>query len=171
MKEILNGLEKWRTNRNMNNQQFVLDVEVSNLLEELKEYLDADNDYDRVDALCDVGVFSINDLNYLGVNEVYFEPMVVSYGFYGLAEIVTSIHRSPVYKIAYAVRTSRYLIEEMDYDYKKCMLEAIKEISSRMQDPTQMEDWAKHGASGKWQKDKKQNPSTLYKADYNSCKI
>ena len=62
------------------------------------------------------------------------------------------------------------LIDYMGYDYLKCLDETIKEISSRKQDPNQKRDWELNGVSGKWQKDLNQDKSTLYKADYNSCK-
>jgi hypothetical protein len=55
------------------------------------------------------------------------------------------------------------------YDPNLAMLEVLKEISSRQQDPRQAELWALNGAQGKWQKNTKQDPSTLYKANYNNC--
>lgn len=62
--------------------------------------------------------------------------------------------------------------ELMGYDAKKCIVETIKEVSSREQDPIQKEVWDKWGAGGnKWQKNKNQDPSTLYKANYEECKL
>ena len=59
----------------------------------------------------------------------------------------------------------------MGYDNDKCMDETVKEISSRKQDPIQQELWFKSGYDGtKWMKDLNQDPSTLYKADYNKGK-
>ena len=61
-------------------------------------------------------------------------------------------------------------VELMQYDNNKCMNETVKEISSRKQDPAQKEIWEKWGYDGcKWQKDPKQEPDTLYEADYYSC--
>jgi hypothetical protein len=51
------------------------------------------------------------------------------------------------------------------------MDEVIKHISSLKQDPQQKKVWDKWGASGKWLKDKKQDPSTLYEPDYERCKL
>lgn len=59
--------------------------------------------------------------------------------------------------------------ELMGYDNLKCNQEVFKEINSRVQDHIQKEDWLKNGAVGKWQKDKNQDPKTLYKADYSKC--
>jgi hypothetical protein len=61
-------------------------------------------------------------------------------------------------------------VELMGYDNNKCMNETVKEISSRQQDPAQKEIWEKWGYDGcKWKKDPKQEPDTLYEADYYSC--
>ena len=60
---------------------------------------------------------------------------------------------------------------KLGYDPEKCMDEVIKHISSRKQDPQQKEVWDKWGASGKWQKQKDQDPSTLYEPNYERCKI
>ena len=62
-------------------------------------------------------------------------------------------------------------VELMGYDNNKCMDETVKEISSRQQDPEQKKLWLSNGSNGeKWMKDPKQDPSTLYKADYGKCK-
>jgi hypothetical protein len=61
--------------------------------------------------------------------------------------------------------------ELMGYDMDKAMNEVVKEISSRVQDPIQKEEWSKSGAVGKWQKDLSQNEDTLYKADFDKAKI
>ena len=56
------------------------------------------------------------------------------------------------------------LIEDMDYDYFKCMNETLKEIESRK--------GAFNSESGKWEKFKDDESKKLwYKADYKSCKL
>ena len=63
-------------------------------------------------------------------------------------------------------------LELMGYDADKVMNETIKEISSRKQDQVQQEIWFKSGFDGtKWQKDLSQDINTLYKANYQGCKI
>ena len=62
-------------------------------------------------------------------------------------------------------------VELMGYDMDKAMNEVVKEISSRVQDPIQKEEWSKSGAVGKWQKDLSQDKDTLYKADFDKAKI
>ena len=62
--------------------------------------------------------------------------------------------------------------ELMGYDANKVMNETIKEISSRNQDKVQQEIWLQWGFDGtKWQKDLSQDVNTLYKANYQGCKI
>lgn len=52
------------------------------------------------------------------------------------------------------------------------MLETYYEISRRLQDPKQKKKWDKDPTIvEKWQKDKNQDPETLYKANYNNAKI
>ena len=60
--------------------------------------------------------------------------------------------------------TARMIIEDMGYDYFKCMNETLKEVESRK--------GAFNSESGKWEKFKDEESQKLwYKADYNSCKI
>lgn len=61
--------------------------------------------------------------------------------------------------------------ELMGYDNLKCNDEVFKEINSRRQDPMQYMEWDEFGANGKWQKWKEQPVETLYKANYESCKL
>lgn len=48
--------------------------------------------------------------------------------------------------------------------------EGMKEIGSRRQSPSQEAEWNDYGPSGKWQKDRNQDPATLYKADYSKAR-
>ena len=61
--------------------------------------------------------------------------------------------------------------ELMGFDNIKCNNEVFQEINSREQDPQQFAEWKKYGASKKWQKDKHQKDWTLYKANYEVCKL
>lgn len=139
---VYEKLRVWRDSRNI--KAYDHKVQVSNIVEEVMElmyipkslniklfqkeiidnyYVDDTTPKDKIDAYCDLIVFSINAIELLG------------------------------------------------YDADKCMNETIKEISSREQNPSQKEIWSKWGASGKWEKNKDQDISTLYKADYDRCKI
>lgn len=141
-KGIYKLLAKWRKERNITKPNYY--TYCSNIIEELLEplyekevikeiqteivdkYFIVDYNVDEnkiVDTICDIKVFSINELG------------------------------------------------TMKYNGKKCVKETIKEISSRKQNPAQKEIWLKHGANGKWQKDKLQDKETLYQANYSKCKL
>lgn len=61
-------------------------------------------------------------------------------------------------------------VELMGYDNLKCNDEVFKEINSRVQDPKQKKEWSLGiGLEQKWQKDKLQDKSILYTADYSKC--
>lgn len=142
-KGVYKLLAKWRKERNITHSNYY--VYCGNIIEELLEPIFDDkevikeikqeileryfvidfelNEIRVVDTICDIQVFSINELG------------------------------------------------TMKYNPKKCMLETIKEINSRQQDPKQKEEWAKNGASGKWQKWAEQPKETLCIANYEKCKI
>jgi hypothetical protein len=61
---------------------------------------------------------------------------------------------------------------KLGYDPDLVMGEVLREINSREQDPLQAEAWRMEGPDNqKWQKNKAQDPTTLYKADYTNCKL
>ncbi len=87
-------------------------------------------------------------------------------------DIKVSSEHEVVDSIADIIVFSINQLELMGYDANKVMNETIKEISSRKQDPVQQEIWFKWGFDGtKWQKDLSQDVNTLYKANYQGCKI
>jgi hypothetical protein len=178
MTKVIDGLKQWRVERNMDNKEFVMDVEISNLLEECAEYLRAKDDYEKIDALCDIVVFSINSYKYLDGDfnqllELDFNIVDNNASIYDVLFLISSFYlneRPHKDNLAYIIQTTSVVCNSLGFDFDKCMLETIKEISSRNQDPIQKEEWAKNGINGKWQKDKNQDKSTLYKANYESCK-
>ena len=56
-------------------------------------------------------------------------------------------------------------------DPELSMIETLKEINSRKQDPVQKTMWRAEGIKGKWQKWKEQPKDTLYKANYDQAKL
>lgn len=64
-------------------------------------------------------------------------------------------------------------VKELGFDFIKCMEETLLEINSREQDPEQKARWeAGDKIDGeKWAKNPEQNPETLYKADYEKCRL
>lgn len=57
---------------------------------------------------------------------------------------------------------------KLKYDPCMALFETAHEINSRKQDPEQAKHWE---PGDKWQKDRNQDPATLYKADYDKCKL
>jgi len=166
-------LQKFREERGLDGQKFKRSVEVSNLLEECKEYVDATTDYDRIDALCDICVFADNALHYLnakvqyyGIKDNYISDIIKIVGIISMPELNKAI---TIRNFQYLYETSKNAVTALGYNFNKCMQETVKEISSRKQDPKQAKEWAKNGVDGKWQKDKRQK--NTYKADYDVCRI
>ncbi len=62
-------------------------------------------------------------------------------------------------------------LTKLGFNPQLVLKETLKEISSRRQDKQQAIEWANSGKSGKWEKDRNQDPSTLHTANYNLCKI
>ncbi|AQW83037.1 hypothetical protein [Campylobacter pinnipediorum] len=144
---------------------------MANILEELAEYLRAGDDNERIDALCDMAVFILNsfELKKYEIEEIlYFlcdedECFINSTFVNDIFELVDNY-------ITFGKRDNKYLgrslfilflgIKDKNYDIYKCMLETIKEISSRTGYYDEIQK--------KFIKDK--NQLNEYKADYESCK-
>lgn len=62
---------------------------------------------------------------------------------------------------------------KLGYNPELCLKQTVKEISSREQCPEQAARW-KAGLKEpgeKWNKNRNQDPATLYKADFSTCKL
>lgn len=159
MKEINKQLAIWRESRNLTreNQRSVF---LANALSEFEEYSGASTLDDTIDAICDMLVVTLNsfDVQTLGTPSNEF--------LYNLIVYVDAGTKSPEDLAA----TLWKLLEDKGYNPQLALLETIKEISSRRQDPKQAEQWSLHGASGKWRKDKNQPKETLYQANYDNAR-
>ena len=64
-------------------------------------------------------------------------------------------------------------LTKLKYNPELVLKQTVKEISSRQQDPEQAKAWAagNRQPGEKWNKDKSQDPSTLYTANYSTCKF
>lgn len=62
---------------------------------------------------------------------------------------------------------------KLGYNPELCLKQTIKEIFSRQQDPVQATAWVngQKVPGEKWLKNRQQDPSTIYKADYSTCKL
>ena len=119
---------------------------------EAQEEIDANGDiHEIIDANCDKFVLMVGALAKSGyANKGLSEAMLVNYEEY---------------------KTIPKRVKSLGYCFRKAMKECLAEINSREQDLTQAKEWAKNGASGKWEKNKSQNPDTIYKADYSKALI
>ena len=177
MNEIIKRLEIWRLERGLDKSQgfeFDLNSQASFLTEEITEYLRAKNDSDKADALCDLSIFSLNAINSLDNNydDLFSETyhIVKIPNFYSISNIINRIPYmlkeglNIKFSFMDIIKISRWMIEDMRYDYFKCMNETLKEIESRK--------GAFNQDTGKWEKFKDDESKKLwYKADYESCKL
>ena len=166
MEQISNNLSQWRKDRNITK-----DMQRDNFLtliqEELKEYCEAKNVEDKIDALCDMAVITINSSK--------------TDSLYPLAHLLPREVTNPNTELGIQIDkviSSDFddtqtlnllvliadLVEGLSYDFILCMHETIKEISSRRG------AWSEE--KGKWIKDTSKEAQKLwYKADYSKCKI
>ena len=143
MNNLTENLRQWRADRNITKCSYIGFIE--NILEELLEPL-----YDKQSIL----KFKKEMM------EKYFPEEV---WYYNTKDVIDAIQDIQVFCINET--------ELMGFDNIKCNKEVFSEINSREQDPIQKEEWLKNGAVGKWQKNRRQETWTLYKANYESCKL
>ena len=175
MFEIVEELRKWREARNMQDDEFIVEEQVAWMLDECKEVLLAKTDEHRAEEYCDIAIFAFNGLGIL--REDFDGSFRISGACVGiiLESLTSMLNAKKGWKIAtelnYIIQLCEYAAKELGYDFKTMMLEKIKVISSREQDPEQAKEWALNGVSGKWKKNKLQDKATIYKPDFESCKV
>lgn len=172
IEDILLSLENWREERGL--QRTVGNI-AANIGEEIVEYLRAENDEQRVDALCDMFVFSVNALRAIGGISNYAIKIalninsmlkinsfpIISHAFSKLINIHRFNQRSALKVIA---GYSKRQIEYLGYDFLIAMDETLKEIHSRT--------GAWNDETQKWEKFKTEEAMALwYKADYSKAKV
>ena len=143
MSNLTENLRQWRADRNITKADYLTFVE--NILEELMECIHSKD--------------MIPKFKKQIMNEYFNEDIVIVIN----SEVVDILQDIQVFCINET--------ELMGYDNIKCNKEVFSEINSREQDPIQKEEWLKNGAVGKWQKNERQESWTLYKANYESCKL
>lgn len=148
--EIQSQIIDWNIKRN--NIDYDEASELDMYASEAKEEIDAEGDINEIiDSLCDRVVVFTGSLAKSGyANKGLSEAMLINYEEY---------------------KQIPKRVKSLGYCFRKAMKECLAEINSREQDPIQAEEWAKNGASGKWEKNRSQNPDTLYKADYTKALI
>ena len=140
---LTKDLRRWRKDRNITKADYL--TFVGNILEELMEPIWTKN------AI---------EINKKEILENYF---LRSGTVMNNIDIIDAIQDIQVFCINET--------ELMGYDNERCNLEVFRHISCRKQNPIQKEQWLKFGAYGKWEKWSEQPKETLYKANYESCKL
>ena len=163
LKDIQTRLSVWKTERHLTTKQ-QRDGLVSNLLEELTEYSRANSVEKQVDSHCDMLVFIINAFD----NISNYERHINSEEYEGSESAqwlaIDLLNNLTENRIHFCVRLLCEQIKYFGYNPYKCMLETIKEISSRIGyfDET----------INKFVKDKSpEAQAKRYKADYSLCRM
>ena len=187
--EIYKGLDEWRAERGITAES-QKEGYLVNVMEELGELASALRDYEKfsvteqdavkkqkaeyeiIDALCDISVFTINagaDLP-SAVKPLIIEAkreFSVADIFVAIADFIRADENgSPFnyYDFALILKYCASVCEQYGFNFEIAMLETIKEISSR----TGVYD----EVSKKWIKDESWEAQTKwYKADYNKARI
>lgn len=172
LSNAISGIEKWKKDRHLDTLE-QREGYLINILEELGELVLAyreDDDDQIIDALCDIFVFTINayptDFNKLHYTESAIAN--IRYHIHMLAKQVISLSDVKTMsifsqRISTIYNTSANIANILGYEFDKCLIETVKEISSRTGTyDSRSKKWIKDvtaAARAKW-----------YKADYKSCK-
>jgi|GEM_PF-6670606 len=174
MREIIKTLETWREARNMQDNEFFVEEQVASMTDECTEVLLAKTVEHKAEELCDIAIFAINGL---GLLKIEYKAKATKWS--GLPSIMRALsnileensERMAGVELNYIIKFCENTVNELGYNFKKMMMEKIKVISSRMQDPDQAKDWELNGASGKWKKWELQDKNTIYDANFESCRL
>ena len=168
---IRKALKEWRKERHLTRENQLSGL-INNLLEEVNELKEAKDDYERIDAYCDMAVFAFNALddNY----EIAIDITNQSRKYLGNATALEitilglrdDLNEHPDMSNELLVNLIEYLFSNIYYlgfNWFKSMIETIKEINSRIG------KWDE--SKKKWIKDK--SPEVVdnwYKANYEECR-
>lgn len=141
--EITDKLKKWREERQLTYEKQSAGL-TANLLEECVEYLRAKDDEERIDALCDILVFSFNSLSEVNIKALMEDEEFSEHSrdkkifrniVYNINKLDIWVDDKDKYEcdsmLEYIIIITIYLIKRLGYNPYECMLETIKEISSR----------------------------------------
>ena len=174
MLEIEKQLSEWRNSRNIKTFPITIKDDLLKELEEVKEALRNLDFNNYVEKLVDIAIFALNGIGLLNMSYsskrtcvLTSLPMIESY----INRLRLEFPMQTYTILCHIITMCEELVAANKYDFKKVVLEKIKVISSRLQDPVQKKLWAKNGATSKWEKMKDQPKNTLYVGNYGKCKI
>ena len=174
MLEIQKQLSEWKKERNIKTFPITIKDDLLKELEEVKEALRNLDFNNYVEELADIAIFALNGIGLLNMSYsskrtcvLTSLPMIESY----INRLRLEFPMQTYTILCHIVTMCEELVAANKYDFKKVVLEKIKVISSRLQDPVQKKLWAKNGATSKWEKMKDQPKDTLYVGNYGKCKV
>lgn len=158
------------------------------ILEEFKPHFESDDIESMVDDLGDVIVTATGELTKIGikykelptrlnreleVTQTTLEKLTSKLDDLKKAIFVTDNQASTVNLLHDISLIAAEGILELKYQPTLVLKQIVHEISSRQQDPIQAQAWATGNKQPgeKWKKFKDQDESTLYTADFSTCKI
>ena len=163
-----NELQTWREVRGITTTQPNYPAYIT---EEAQELLDATTTEEVIDALCDITVLTENqarlegrDIEYtLRAEDIYILPEELHEGITYFLNYYGGVSGYNTVNFQVIFMTCSTAIEELGYDFDKCMDETLKEISSRT--------GSMNEETGKWEKfTTAEAKASWYKADYSTCK-
>ena len=135
--EINQRLEKWRRQRHLTKEKQRLGY-LGNTYEEVSEYYRAKDEYEKIDAIMDTTVFTLNSF-YIDYDEYVDsdKSLVVTQ----IEQIIDRINKNGLISMDYEyilIRELELLTDSFGFDFYNCMIETINEIDSRngYYDPT-----------------------------------
>ena len=135
--EINQRLEKWRRQRHLTKEKQRLGY-LGNTYEEVSEYYRAKDEYEKIDAIMDITVFTLNSF-YIDYDE-YVESDQSLVGTQ-IEQIIERINQNGLISMDYEyilIKELELLTASFGFDFYNCMIETINEIDSRngYYDPT-----------------------------------
>ena len=131
-KELHKQINEWKEQRGLTTQMQREGL-IKNLKEEIIELIEAENPDEEIDALCDIFVFCVGALKLTLIQKKYLNGYSEFKNSY--SDIVTQYKKLKQKvndkNILPLIFTCINTIEDLGFDYFKCMQETIKEISSR----------------------------------------
>jgi len=165
------ALANWRRDRSITEPQSTYKSMMLEEDEELNDAISTKDEHEIIDSYADQLVVTTNQIALECTNGTYPELLEFNSLYDALKTYQFGLNNSAV--LPWIDTYLRNQIEERGYIVDLVMKQVVKEISSRKQDPEQAALWASQGGNingDKWQKNKNQDPDTLYKADYSKCK-
>ena len=156
-------------------------IQYGNVIEEISEGMKRlDSEHEQIDMANDIIIYQIDLLTKLDMNIYSLGLTFTNFKLPEVLEFVTSLFfgTKTVNKlvkedfrllIEHTINSCLHILKTMGYNPALTLQETFYEIDSRVQDPIQYRVGRK--PNEKWQKWKAQPKETLYKAQYNKCKL